>query len=42
MKEWLSKGERELGWNGVELDLDSIVSSKINRSEWRGKCGNGV
>ena len=28
--EWLSKDEGELGWNNVDLDLESTVSSKFN------------
>jgi hypothetical protein len=30
---WLSKDEGELGWNGVDSDLESVASSKLNRSE---------
>ena len=38
----LGKDEGELGWNGVDSDLDSAASSKFNRSEWEGKCESGV
>ena len=30
MNGWLSKDERELGWNGVDSDLESTASSKLN------------
>ena len=30
MNGWLSKDERELGWNGVDSDLESTASSQLN------------